>query len=134
MGSVFRYRLRCEITMRLIFLILGLIALALGTVGIFLPILPTVPFYLLASFCFAKSSEKLETWFKGTKFYKENVESFSREKGMTKKKKIQIMLTVSLVFGFAFYMMKNTTVGRVVLAVVWVFHIIGITFFVENRE
>ena len=56
--------------MKAIYLILGLLSLGLGVVGIYLPILPTTPLLLLAAFCFARSSEKLDTWFKGTNMYK----------------------------------------------------------------
>lgn len=41
---------------------LGLIALALGAVGIFLPLLPTVPFFILAAYCFGRSDPRLERW------------------------------------------------------------------------
>ena len=44
---------------QIIFLIIGCLSLALGCVGIVLPILPTVPFFLLTVFCFANSSQKL---------------------------------------------------------------------------
>ncbi len=120
--------------MRLLYLVVGLFSFALGSIGIFVVILPTVPFYLLAAFCFAKSSKKLETWFKNSRFYKENVESFRSEQGMTKKKKYQIMLSVTLVMAFAFYMMRNTMIGRIVLSMVWLAHIIGITFFVKTYQ
>lgn len=49
-------------TKKVIFLILGLTSLILGFIGIFLPILPTTPFALLAAFFFSKSSEKLHQW------------------------------------------------------------------------
>ena len=49
-------------TKKVIFLILGLTSLILGFIGIFLPILPTTPFALLAAFFFSKSSERLHQW------------------------------------------------------------------------
>ena len=45
--------------MRMVYILGGVIAFALGTVGTVLPVLPTVPFYLLATWCFAKSSRRL---------------------------------------------------------------------------
>lgn len=55
--------------MRVLYIVLGLLFLALGTVGIVLPLLPTVPFYLLAAFFLGKGSRKLDAWFKGAAFY-----------------------------------------------------------------
>lgn len=49
--------------MNIIWMLLGFLCLAFGTIGIVLPILPTVPLYMATVFCFAKSSEKLHTWF-----------------------------------------------------------------------
>ena len=48
--------------MRVLWLIAGSISLGLGLLGVFLPLLPTVPFVLLAAFCFARSSERLHDW------------------------------------------------------------------------
>lgn len=50
---------------RTFFLLLGIVSLALGTIGAFLPLLPTVPFVILATFCFARSSPRLEQWLVG---------------------------------------------------------------------
>jgi len=68
---------------KIIYITIGCISLGLGTIGSVLPFLPTVPFLLLSAFCFAKSSEKLDMWFKSTKIYKNNLESFVRGAGMT---------------------------------------------------
>lgn len=48
--------------MRFFWITLGLAALALGTAGLILPLLPTTPFMLLAAACFAKSSPRLHDW------------------------------------------------------------------------
>ena len=53
---------RC-IPMKIIWITLGCLCLILGTIGIVLPVLPTVPFYMLTGFCFARSSPKLLNWF-----------------------------------------------------------------------
>lgn len=109
---------------KLLYVILGCIGLALGAVGAVLPLLPAFPFLLLAAFCFAKSSEKLHRWFTGTKLYKNNLESYVKGQGMTWKTKIRIMITVTVLMSIGFIMMHAVPVGRIVLACVWVFHIL----------
>ena len=119
---------------KIIYVVIGCIALALGTVGTMLPILPTVPLYMLAAFCFAKSSEKLHTWFTGTQLYKKNLESFVQGKGMTMATKIRIVGTVTVLMAFGFFMMfrKGLTVPCVILAAVWIFHIVYFFFGVKT--
>jgi len=121
---------------RLIFLILGLICLALGTVGIVLPILPTVPFYLATVFCFANSSERMHRWFIGTKLYKKHLQSYIEHKGMLLKTKLSIIITVTLLMGFGFFMMarKSIWVPCVILAAVWLCHIIYFCFRVRTIQ
>lgn len=48
--------------MRLLWLALGLLSVAAAMIGVVLPLVPTVPFLLLATFCFARSSERLHHW------------------------------------------------------------------------
>lgn len=119
---------------QLLFLIAGFICLGLGCVGIVLPILPTVPFFLVTVFCFANSSQKLHDWFIGTKMYKKHLESFVQKKGMTVKTKTGIIIPVTLLMGFGFFMMmrSNILVPSIILAVVWVCHIIYFVFGVKT--
>lgn len=109
---------------RMAYIILGCISVGLGALGAVLPLLPAFPFLLLAAFCFGKSSEKLQTWFVGTKLYKDNLESYVKGNGMTRKTKVRIMVTVTLLMSVGFVMMHQVPVGRIVLGCVWVFHIL----------
>jgi len=111
---------------RAVFLALGLICLGLGTLGVFLPILPTVPFYLATVFCFSQSSQRLHDWFLETKLYKNHLQSYAEKHGMTAKTKVQIILTVTLLMGFGFFMMarKGIWIPCVLLAVVWAAHLL----------
>ena len=121
---------------RLVFLILGCICLALGTVGVFLPVLPTVPFYLATVFCFSQSSRKLHDWFIGTNLYRKHLQSFVEKKGMLLKTKLTIMTTVTLLMGFGFFMMarKSIRIPCIILAVVWICHVIYFLFGVKTLK
>lgn len=121
---------------RLLFLIVGCISLGIGCIGIVLPILPTVPFFLLTVFCFANSSKKLHDWFVGTSLYKKNLESFVKKKGMTAKTKAGIIIPVTLLMGFGFFMMlrKGLIVPCVILGIIWVCHIVYFLFGVKTIQ
>ena len=119
---------------RILYIILGCIGVGLGAVGAAVPMLPAFPFLMLAAFCFARSSEKLDRWFKGTKLYKDNLEDYVAGRGMTRKTKIRIMITVTLLMGFGFTMMamKPVWIGCNILVCVWVFHILYFIFGVKT--
>jgi uncharacterized protein len=77
----------------ILFMLLGIVSLGIGLAGTVLPVLPGGPFYLFAAFCFAKSSKRIETWFKNTNVYDKYVLAFLQKKGMTRREKIRINVT-----------------------------------------
>lgn len=119
-----------------ILIITGCIGVGLGAVGAVLPLLPSFPFLLLAAVCFAKSSERLDRWFRGTKLYKNDLESFVKGQGMTKRTKIKVMITVTLLMavGFAVMFAREVYIPCVILGGVWLFHIIYFAFMVKTHR
>ncbi len=121
-------------TKRLLWILVGFFSLGVGVIGAILPFLPSFPFLMLTLYSFTRSSERLRTWFIGTKLYKNNLESYVESRSMTKKTKIRIMITVTALMTFGFVMMGAVPVARCILVVVWVFHIIYFIFGIKTLE
>lgn len=119
---------------RVFYIVLGCIGVGLGALGAVLPLLPAFPFLMLAAWSFAKSSQKLDAWFKGTKLYKNNLADFAAGRGMTRKTKVRIMLTVTALMSIGFGIMGSRGIyaGCITLACVWVFHILYFVFGVKT--
>jgi len=94
---------------RYAYLIIGWMALALGGVGIFLPILPTVPFVILAAFCFARSSPRLEAWLLGHEQFGPHIIAWRDHGAISRKGKIMalfafaVSVLIALIFAKAPY-------------------------------
>lgn len=112
----------------------GCIGLTVGAIGAVLPFMPSFPFLLLAAVCFAKSSERLDRWFKGTRLYKNNLESYVNGQGMTKHTKYKVIGIITFLFAIAAYMMRRVPIGLTVLGVIWLFHIVYFIFLVKNKR
>ncbi len=115
-----------------IYIAVGCVSLGIGAVGAVMPLLPAFPFLLLTAFCFAKSSQRLHDWFIATKLYKNNLESYVAGKGMTAKTKARIIGMVTALMSIGFIMMHAVPVGRIVLGIVWLCHVIYFVFGVKT--
>lgn len=115
-----------------LYLVLGCLGLGLGALGAVLPMLPAFPFLVLAAFSFARGSERLHAWFVQTRLYKDNLESFVRGRGMTVKTKLRTIVAITLTMGFGFVMMNRVPVGRIILTVLWLLHLLYFLFGIKT--
>ena len=102
--------------MKFIWITIGFVTMAIGGLGVILSVLPTTPFLLVASFCFAKGSKRFHNWFTGTQLYKKHLDSFVKDRSMTLKTKWCILLPASFMFIIAMIMMQNIY-GRIFILI-----------------
>lgn len=100
--------------LKYVWLSIAFLCLGIGAIGVILPILPTTPFLLVASYCFAKGSERFHRWFRGTSLYRKHLESFVTERAMSLKTKLCILLPASAMLLLAFLMMQSLP-GRIAI-------------------
>lgn len=118
---------------KVIGIIIGTVSLIIGSVGMVLPILPTVPFYLLTAALYAKNSEKFHKWFLSTGLYKKYMNDVITKKEMTKERKIKVMITLALIFIIAFLVAPIWHV-RVIIIVIAVGHLYYFLFRIKTAH
>ena len=101
-----------------IYICVGLLAVGLGIIGAFLPIMPTVPFLLVALFCFEKSSKKYHDMILNNKYFGKVLRDYYEGKGLTTSVKIKAILFLSCGIGFSFYKVQHLYL-RIMLVVIW---------------
>jgi uncharacterized membrane protein YbaN (DUF454 family) len=82
-----------NVSARFIWLLTGLVALAMGAVGVVLPLLPTTPFLLVAAFAFARSSERMNRWLREHRVFGSLIDNWHRDGSIDPKTK-QTAITV----------------------------------------
>lgn len=100
----------------------GLVAFGCAVLGAILPLIPTVPFLLLAALCFARSSERWERWFHGTRLYREVLQDYVSKREMTVRAKLRLMVPVSAMIFVAMAFVPLLWV-RGVMFCVWLGHV-----------
>lgn len=103
---------------KIILITVGLISFVIGSIGAILPVLPTTPFLLLSSACFAKGSERFETWFTSTKLYRNHLESFVEERAMTIKQKVCLLAFADTMIAFPLIILESVYIKIFLIAVV----------------
>jgi uncharacterized membrane protein YbaN (DUF454 family) len=102
---------------KIAYISLGFISLALGIVGIVLPVLPTTPFLLLTLYAFSKSSNKFHEWFIRTKIYEKYLKTFVEQKAMTRKQKWMLMIFVDVILLISFLLVDSLSIKLLIISI-----------------
>lgn len=118
---------------KLLFIILGIIAMGMGVIGVVIPVLPTTPFLILASIFFVKGSERFDIWFRGTDLYKNYVEDFINDRSMTRNRKRNLMFISDFMLAFPLIILDNMYV-KVFIIFVIIFKYYYFIFRIKTKE
>lgn len=102
---------------KILYITVGTISLGLGTLGIFLPILPTTPFLLLTAFCYVRSSKRLYSWLINHKFFGSYIYNYMHYKAVKKRVKIGAVIFLWATIGVSIITVNNLHI-RIFLLVV----------------
>jgi len=123
-----------NVVVRYIFLTIGAISFVLGTAGIVIPLLPTVPFYMLTLFCLARGSERFHKMFLESSLYQKTVGAYERDKALTLRTKLSILASVTIIMAIGAYFSQNMPVALIVMDLVWIGHVIALAFIVKTKK
>ncbi len=114
---------------RLGLIVAGTFFVALGFIAIFIPLLPTTPFLLLAAACYAKGSKKFYNWLLNNRLFGEYIKNYLAGKGVSARTKILSILLLWLTISYSAIFAVPILVGKVILVVIAVavtLHILSI--------
>ena len=92
--------------------------MAVGILGIFVPILPTTPFLLLAAACFIRSSHKNYTWLLDNRFFGSYIKNYIQGKGIPSKIKVITVILLWITIGLSAWFATQEVAIRVILILV----------------
>ena len=95
---------------RISLIVVGLVSLALGGIGIFVPLLPTTPLVLVAAFCFANSSERLHQWLLDHDVFGPLIDNWRRHRAISRNAKIMSVVSMAAILVVSWFMEFSMTV------------------------
>ncbi len=115
----------------------GVLSVGLATAGIFLPLLPTTPFLLLAAACFIRSSNRLYQWLINHKWFGAYIRNYREHKAVTKRTKIVIILLLWGTLGYSAFGVIDVLGVRILLSLIGVgvtLHVLRLKTLSPNRQ
>jgi len=122
---------------RALFFVAGSVSLALGTIGIVLPLLPTTPLLLLALACYCRSSKRMTKWVLSNKYFGSYIRRYKEGKGIPIKTKIVALAALWITISYsAFFIVNNWWIVQLILfaiAIAVSIHIIRLPTYRQNQ-
>jgi uncharacterized membrane protein YbaN (DUF454 family) len=120
--------------MKIALVVIGTAAVILGVVGIFLPLLPTTPFLLLAAACYVKASPKLYGWLINNKYLGSYIRNYREGKGIPLKTKIVAVTLLWFTISLSAVLMGHLHISifLLIVAICVTIHILRIKTSVEE--
>ena len=103
---------------RWVLIIVGSFFAGLGILGIFLPLLPTTPFLLLAAACYIRSSERLYNWLLNNKWIGRYIKNYLEGKGIPLKSKVLSISALWITIGYSVFFVVNIFPVRIILILI----------------
>ena len=111
--------------MRSIYIIVGTIALVIGAIGLFLPVIPTTPLVILAAACYYRGSDRLHNWILSSRWFGETVKNYQEGRGLTRDTKVRaISMMWAMILISAWFFVNNLFVRVAIICVA-----IGVTVY-----
>ncbi|NLB76100.1 MAG: DUF454 domain-containing protein [Crenarchaeota archaeon] len=106
-------------TVRALLIVAGTASLALGIIGIVLPILPTTPFLLITAACYLRSSERMHKWLMSNRWFGEYIRNYQAGRGIPMKTKVLAIsfLWIAILYSTFFVVDKILIMQIVLLAI-----------------
>jgi len=95
---------------------LGVLAMAVGLIGVVVPLLPTTPFLLLAAACFLRSSDTLYGWLTSNRLFGGFIRDYREQRGVSARAKIMALTLLWVVIGYSALTVVTATWLRILLA------------------
>lgn len=113
-----------------LFITIGFIMVGIGTLGIFLPVLPSTVFFLMAAYLFARSSEKFYIWLHENKLFGRQLKNYREGRGMSMKTKVVliVLLWISILISVLF------AVENYILKFILIVILFGVTFYLVRLK
>ena len=100
---------------RMLLVACGTVSVALGVLGVFLPVLPTTPFLLLAAVCYARGSERCHRWLLTNRLFGRYIRDYREGRGVSLRHKVAALALLWLTIGYAVLRVVPTWWGKLAL-------------------